>query len=95
MQVAAQAPASSGNAQTEPASHWLRGLPAPPSQLFADRLFVTAEHPSTWFVFRRTCGAGHGQWNAALRTDGKGEAGAPRSFFSLSGSRAPHNSVLR
>ena len=47
----------------------LRGLPAPPSQLFADRLFVTAEHPSTWFVFRRTCGAGHGQQNAALRAD--------------------------
>ena len=31
----------------------LVGLPAPPHELFAERLYVTAEHPSSWFVFRR------------------------------------------
>ena len=31
----------------------LAGLPSPPHELFAARLYVTAEHPSTWFVFRK------------------------------------------
>jgi len=32
----------------------LEGLPKPPRELFADgRLFVTAEHPASWFLFRR------------------------------------------
>ena len=26
---------------------------SPPHELFAERLYVTAEHPSSWFVFRR------------------------------------------